>query len=174
MPKVIVNSTPIIALANAHCLHALKGLFGAVTVPKAVFDEVTRKNDLARDGIRNSAWIRVEAVANAAGCGIYRARLHAGEMAVIALAQQAENPLLVMDDRAAKETAESLGLPVIGTLGVLLGAKEKGILPAIKPVLDRMAANGFHMSEALHDFVLNRAGEAPRLRQSTPTTSDNT
>ena len=144
-------------------LHVLKELFGSVTVPPAVFDEVTKKRDSACGRIRDCAWIRVEPIAGRLDQSMYRSRLHAGEMEVIALARQAENPLLVMDDRAAKEMAELLELPVVGTLGILLNAKEKGVLPAVKPALDRIVANGFYIDDALYELVLNRAGEAPTV-----------
>ena len=47
MRRVIVNSTPLIALCNADLLNILKKIYGSIIIPKAVFDEVTAKKDSA-------------------------------------------------------------------------------------------------------------------------------
>ena len=60
MRKVIVNTTPIIALAKAGKLDILKAMYGQVIIPEAVFNEVTAKDDSAKALlIKNSAWIKV-------------------------------------------------------------------------------------------------------------------
>ena len=53
MRKVIVNSTPLIALCKVNQLDMLRQIYGEITIPKAVFEEVTQKNDLVRKEVRN-------------------------------------------------------------------------------------------------------------------------
>ena len=91
---------------------------------------------------------------------MYQAKLHAGEVEVMILAQ--ENPpadLVILDDNAAKKTAKYLGLKVTGTLGILVKAKKQKLLAEVKPVLDKMICEGFYISNTLYDLVLQEAGE---------------
>ena len=67
--------------------------------------------------------------------------------------------LLIIDDNAAKKTAKYLGLPVTGTLGVLLKAKNLGHIEAVKPVLEKMQNAGFYISQDVVRIVLSQAGE---------------
>ena len=76
MRKVIVNTTPLIALANIDQLGLLHKLYGTIIVPQAVMDEIIR--DPARQRVRSSSWIKVEAIRDQSQKDIFRARLHAG------------------------------------------------------------------------------------------------
>lgn len=128
MRKVIVNSTPLIALCNANLLFILKELYVNITIPQAVFDEVTAKPDSACLQIKeNLDWIFVEKIKDVADRKMYKAKLHAGEVDVMILAQESpQADLVIIDDNAAKKTAKYLGLTVTGTLGVLLKKKNQG------------------------------------------------
>lgn len=161
MPRVIVNSTPLIALCNAELLDVLKEIYGEIIIPKAVFDEVTVKNDSACNQIKNHFdWIIVEEIQDATERKMYKAKLHAGEVDVMILAQS--NPLadlVIIDDKAAKKTAKYLGLKVTGTLGVLLRAKKEGIIPSVKEAVNKIQKNGFYIEESIYKLVLEQANE---------------
>jgi hypothetical protein len=86
--------------------------------------------------------------------------LGVGESAAIRLARAAAVPVL-MDDRAGRSVARNLGVAVIGTGGVLLAAKQRGLIDAVAPVLEALRANGYHLSRALVQAILDRASEAP-------------
>ena len=90
---------------------------------------------------------------------MYRARLHAGEVEVMILAQELNADLVLLDDNTAKKTAAYLGLHVAGTLGVLLFAKESGLIPKIAPVLSDLENDGFFMSNTIKSLILKKAGE---------------
>ena len=78
MRRVIVNSTPLIALCNAGLLKLLKEIYGTITIPRAVFDEVTAKQDSACTQIKdNLDWITVEEIKDIADRKMYKAKLHA-------------------------------------------------------------------------------------------------
>ena len=67
---------------------------------------------------------------------------------------------VLIDERRGYEVAVQLGLRTIGILGILLGAKSAGFLPAVKPVLDALQKDaGFWLSESLRKQVLVTAGE---------------
>lgn len=69
---------------------------------------------------------------------MYKAKLHDGEVEVMILAQEQKADLVILDDNAAKKTAKYLGLPVTGTLGVLIKAKRMGIIESVKPLITEL------------------------------------
>ena len=66
-----------------------------------------------------------------------------------------------MDERSGRKLAEKLGLPVIGTIGILLLAKEQQILSEIAPLLDCLIAQGKWISPTFYQQVLQMADEEP-------------
>ena len=139
----------------------LRQLYGNITIPEAVFDEVTAKPDTACLQIKeNLDWICVEKIKDVEDRKMYKAKLHAGEVDVMILAQG--NPpadLVIIDDNAAKKTAKYLGLTVTGTLGVLLKAKGLGIIPSARDAINKLQANGFYIDSKIVKLVLDQAGE---------------
>lgn len=82
-----------------------------------------------------------------------------GEKEVLALGLETQDALLLLDDRDARRYARSLGLDISGTLGILLLAKERGILDAVQPVLDHLQALRFRLNARTRQIVLKHAGE---------------
>lgn len=160
MPKVIVNSTPLIVLCGVGKLDILRELYREIFIPAAVYQEVTEVKDSACTQIMTQkSWIHVERIRSDADRMMYKAKLHTGEVEVMILAQEQEADLVIIDDNAAKKTAKYLGLTVTGTLGVLLKAKQKGLIEKIKPLLFEMKRNGFYIDAKLELMVLEQAGE---------------
>lgn len=128
MRKVIVNSTPLIALCKINRLELLKELYGEITIPEAVFLEVTAKNDaVKRKLLESGAWIHVQTISDNSDKRMYKAKLHDGEVEVMILAQEIKADLVIIDDNAARKTALYLGLPLTGTIGVLLRARKPAL-----------------------------------------------
>lgn len=152
-------------LSDIGLLHVLKALYAEICIPEAVYREVTKKDDSACQVFKTALdWIHVEKIANQSDKKMYKAKLHDGEVEVMILAQEGSaDDLVVIDDNAAKKTAKYLGLKVTGTIGVLLKAKEKGIILEIAPVLEKMKKNGFYISESLEQMVMRQAGECPKI-----------
>ena len=160
MRRVVVNSTPLIALAKAGQLDLLRRMYGEIIIPEAVFREVTDKDDVAAQGVKASLdWIRIRCVDSATDRRMYSAKLHDGEVEVMLLAQEIRAETVIIDDGAAKRTAEYLGLPLTGTLGVIIKAKAQGLLEAVMPVVQRMEQNGMYFSKALKALVRKLTGE---------------
>lgn len=160
MPKVVVNSTPLIVLCGIGKLELLRELYRELLIPVAVYQEVTAVKDSACIQImaqRN--WIHVEKIQNETEKKMYRAKLHAGEVEVMILAQEQKADLVIIDDNAAKKTAKYLGLTVTGSLGVLLKAKQVGLIERVHPLLSEMKKNGFYVDSKLEEMVLKYAGE---------------
>ncbi len=85
--------------------------------------------------------------------------LDRAECAAIALAQELNADRLLMDERAGRRLAQQLGLPVIGTIGILLLAKRLGILNEIAPLLNDLIDQGKWMSSTFYRQVLQMADE---------------
>lgn len=159
MRKIIVNSTPLIILGKIDELEILKDLYGEIIIPQAVFEEVTSKNDFAREQILKSSWIKILEVHDKTNRKIYQAKLHDGEVEVMMLAKEISADLLIIDDNAAKKTAKFLEFKVTGTLGILLKAKSEKIIFEVKPILEKMLEKNFYISEEIFKLVLKTAGE---------------
>lgn len=82
-----------------------------------------------------------------------------GEASAIALALEITDSVLILDDWKARQLAEQLGLLVSGTLGVIIGAKNAGLIPSIKPYLEKIKETNFRISEELEQVALKSADE---------------
>ncbi len=81
-----------------------------------------------------------------------------GEAKAIALAYERGFPI-ILDDRQARSVAKNLGISMIGTVGVLVKAKQAGLIPCLKPLLDELQVNEFYLTEALKVEALKLVGE---------------
>ena len=83
-----------------------------------------------------------------------------GESAVLALAlSNQRDRLLLLDDGAARRSAQNLGFTVWGTLKILLVAKSQGLTDRIAPLIDGLENSGMWISQDLRQRVLDLAGE---------------
>ena len=149
---VVSNSRPLIALHQIGQLPLLETLFGSILIPQAVAGEVRSVGDLP-------AFVSVRRLERELDATISLSMLGAGECESIALAREVSASHVLLDDLPARRLAGELGLSVIGTLGILLAAKRRGILPAIRPSLDLLVKHGFRIAPTLFQAVLGKAGE---------------
>jgi uncharacterized protein len=151
---VVSNASPLISLGAVGRLELVHQLFGEISIPQGVLDEV-RSVDL-----RTEDWVLIR---NLEGDFLRRAleaELDQGESEAIALAVELQADLLLMDERRGRQVASRLGLKVLGTLGILVEAKQRDLLSAVTPILhDLQARAGFRVSPALYQQVLKELGE---------------
>ena len=132
-----------------------------VHVPIAVFEEVVQKG-AGRPGsaeVAQARWVLRESVRDLASVDRLCARLGRGESEAILLARELVADLLVIDDSAARRVAETEGQRVVGLVGLLIYAKQRGFVTEVKPLLDEMVASGFFLDEPRYQSILRRAGE---------------
>lgn len=156
MRKVVVNTTPLIALAGIGQLELLHSLYGEILIPEAVMNET--QSEPARSLVLNAEWIRKRIILHPEKKTMYRARLHPGEVEVMILAEEEDADLVIMDDNTAKKTAKYLGFNVTGTLGVLVKAKKEGLIAEVAPFLKKLTEDGFFVDEKTADIALKAAG----------------
>ena len=160
MPAVISNTSPLQYLYQVDVLSLLPQLFGEVYVPEAVAAEIQagRHRNVSLPDLEALPWLAVHPVQQRALLPLVT-HLGDGEKEVLALGLERPGSLLLLDDRNARRHAHALALPVSGTLGILLLAKERGALDAVEPVLDRLDALGFRVDGATRQTVLRLANE---------------
>ena len=158
---VVGDASPLIGLSAVRRLDLLRQLYAEVLIPEAVRDEVRAlPNAPGAADLLAAEWIRVHPLNDTRLLRALAGELDPGEAEAIALAAEVGADLLLIDERRGRASAKRLGLRVVGVLGVLVEAKEKGLLPAIRPVIDALVyETGFYLSDALRRSVLDRVGE---------------
>jgi predicted nucleic acid-binding protein len=165
VPKrpLVCDTTIPLYLGRMGQIDLLPALFAPVYIPEQVCLELDMGRILHPDTIspRSLVWVELVSVSPALIDSLPPNRLGTGERAVIAYAQTHRGCVAGMDDLRARQLAEAIGLQVTGTLGILLRAKQAGLIPAVKPLVDDVTAQGFRLSPELHRDVLELAGETP-------------
>jgi len=147
----VSDASPLIALSSIGRLGLLRQLFETVVVPPAVFDEL--KSVILPD------WVGVVPIPPGPIPAIKGTGLGRGETEAIQLALRLRPDRLLLDDGLGRREARRLELKVTGVLGLLLAAKQKGILVAVRPEIDALRNFGFRASESLYRELLASCGE---------------
>jgi uncharacterized protein len=161
MPEIIVsNTSPIFYLHRLGLLGILHELYGAITVPEAVKHELDQGSVKGEDvpRLEEHPWIHILKVTPPEYLDLV-VDLGRGESEVLAIAAKHPSALLILDDRLARRIADIQAFRLTGTAGVLLRAKERGIIPALKPVLERLVSLNFRLKPDLLATILGIAGE---------------
>jgi predicted nucleic acid-binding protein len=158
---IISDSSPLIALAKIGRFELLRDLFKEIHISKAVHREVvvrgkekTGEKEVTQ-GIKKG-WIKVLEVKEREP---YALLLGEGEGETIALAKERRARLVIMDDRKGYILAKTLGITVIGTLGVILLAYKSGMISNMKNELDNLRENGFWFSNRLYQELIKYESE---------------
>ncbi|QEI40110.1 hypothetical protein BMF77_00668 [Dolichospermum sp. UHCC 0315A] len=142
-------------------LDLLPKLFGKVVIPQGVFDELQVGEHPAAKLVQNLSWLEIVTVDNQQLVRELQQsfKLDLGESEAIALAEEIGASQLLIDERAARKVAMARKLPLIGTVGILLLAKRRGLLDSVKDVLNEMQAQEMRISDRLYVQVLTLAQE---------------
>lgn len=163
--KVITNSTPIIGLSILGKLPLLAELFEEVYVPEAVFKEVVQSDSPRMYGRQELKWMvdeerfQLYSVENSEFVQKLYGKLHEGELEVIVAAKELDLKFVVIDEHAARNLAKTFLLQPIGTIGILILAKKRGLITEVKPLLDILLDHDFYISKKLYQQVLSQADE---------------
>ena len=160
---VVADAGPIIHLSQLGHLDLVPALFGRVIVPRRVYDEIVQagKGLPGSTELQGAPWVDLdERDLRTAVARLLRNHLDAGEAEALGLALEVQADLVLSDDRQARIAAESLGLRVQGTLGILLEARRQGKIQVLAPLLIHLRAKGVWLSDALIERVLQEVGES--------------
>lgn len=155
---VVVNNTPLVGLWNLGRLDLLPALFESVIIPSGVQSEFLATQKGPRAEALRAAGVEIRKISNHLLAKSF-VGLDLGESEVLALGQELEASLLVIDDLKARRFAERLGFKVTGTIGLLLAAKRQGHVTAVGPLLAELLSTGLHISPELIRRAKELAGE---------------
>ena len=156
--RVVCNSTPIISLASIQQVELLDLLFDRVYIPRAVYDELRSKR---AHGYRevDADPFEVQEIQDARHLGLLLKELDQGEAEAILLAKEMEADFLLIDERVGYQIARAQGIAPIGTLTILLLAKQQKLILAVRPLLDDMIRKGRWYSQSVYTSFLTSIGE---------------
>lgn len=155
---IVADAGPLIALARIDSLSVLPALFTQAVVTETVLAECQARPNRPEGAIiaaaLNAGWLTLES--DTVKDSVWG--LDAGEAMTISAALTRRAGVL-MDDRAGRQVAHRLGIPVIGVLGVLVLAKRKGLLPTIRQPIQHLVASGYYLAGRVIDDALRLADE---------------
>ncbi|MDP2808910.1 MAG: DUF3368 domain-containing protein [Rhodocyclaceae bacterium] len=156
---VVINASPLITLFRSGQADLLPRLFDRIVVPDAVWKEVVQDEqaDPAARDLPAQTWPVRESVEISPRVSPWN--LGAGETAVLSLALSYPTLRAVIDDADARRCARTLGISMLGTGGVLLLAKRRGLLPSIAEGLEKLQRAGLWLSDDLVNLLKAQAGE---------------
>jgi predicted nucleic acid-binding protein len=161
---VVADAGPLIGLARTGLLDLLPQLYGKVLIPAPVLAELQvsekRPGSQALLAAIEDGWLA--AVSAAEGEEPLSLALGAGEAGAIFLAGRIPCRFLLLDERRGRAVAKARGLRVVGTGGVLITAKQRGLLDRVSDALDRLAEGGYRLAPGLREQILRLAGENER------------
>jgi predicted nucleic acid-binding protein len=156
-----VDASPLIVLAQGGYLELLRIAGDRVMVPRPVADEILRGDvaDAAVQALTVTSWLEMVEIGPAPDA-LRAFGLDRGEEAVLAWALAHSGALAIIDDMDGRRAARTLGIPFVGTLGLVVEAKLRGVIPAARPVIDHLLRRtSWYLSERERERALRRVGE---------------
>ena len=159
---VVSNTTPLIGLAQIQRFDLLQQLFGEIHIPQAVYTEAVvagREEGGAKREVSDATWIKTKRVQDRLAVEVLLDEMDSGEAETIVLARELKADWVLMDEKKGRRKLAELGVRKIGTIGILLKAKQIGLIPAVRPDLERLRQQGFSISQDVIESVLRQAYE---------------
>ncbi len=162
---IVISDTSVFTnLAAIGHLHLLQQLYNRIFIPTAVYQELTVDPPVPGTiEVRTFQWLEVCSVSDRTLVEQLQntAQLDPGESEAIALALEINADLLLIDERRGRTEANRLGIRITGLLGVLVEAKQRSLIPTVRPLMDDLIATSeFRVSQALYNQILALVGES--------------
>lgn len=127
---------------------------------RLVYGKVTTTSEIAEEyGEELPEWVDIVSVKDKSRQRILELQLDKGESSAIALALESEDSTIILDDIKARRIADKLGLIFTGTIGFVIKAKLSGIIPSIRPILEKIKQTNFRLSREIELQALRLANE---------------
>ena len=161
---IISDTSPLSSLAIVGGLSILKDIYANVIIPQAVANELANstEEDIRIKAMLSLEWIQVKQTTNLelVACLRDEYNLDLGEAEAIALALELKADELLIDERLGRREAVRLGLSITGVLGILLVAKNRGLISKVQPIMEAlMTQANFRINRQLYEEVLRTANE---------------
>jgi uncharacterized protein len=158
--KIVADSGPIISFARAGRLDLLRQIANELIIPDAVFEEivVSGHDKPGAEEVKQGLWIKRVTVQDRSLQEHMLGKLSRGESEALLLAKELGAYLLV-DELEARKEASQLAISYFGSLRIIKEAKDRGIIPKAKPVLDELIASSTYLNDNLYQRFLREMGE---------------
>ena len=150
MRKIIADTSCLIILSKIKELRLLKLLYGEVLITDTIAKEFDEPLPV---------WIVVCPIKLNENVFLFEKRIDKGEASAIMLALEIPNSTIIIDDFKGRSLAKELGIKVTGTMGIIILAKNKKLIPSIKPMLEKIKETNFYISKELENEALGLAKE---------------
>jgi predicted nucleic acid-binding protein len=148
-----------IVIADTSCFILLDKI-NELDILQKLFQTVTTTEDIAAEFRKElPSWVKIKTVPNKEYQRMLLLEVDNGEASAIALSIDAGDALLIIDDNKARKLAAKLNLAFTGTLGVILKAKQSGVIPVLKPIIEKIQATNFRFSDQNYRQILHLANE---------------
>lgn len=155
------DASPLIVLAQGGWLHLLRLAGERIIVPRRVALEIRQsgRTDAAVLALTSTSWLELVDTGTPPP-DLQQYHLDPGEAAVLTWALTHPGATAIIDERRGRQVARLIGVPVVGTLGLILEAKRRGLIPAARPVIEHLLeATDWYISPSIIDTALHRADE---------------
>ena len=144
---IIADTSVLIVLSKINRLHILKEIFNSITITPEIHHEF---------GEELPDWIVIKGINDDKRKRILQLDLDDGEASAIALGLENDDSLLLIDERKGRKIASDLGMKIIGTLGVLIKAKELRIIESLTEEINKLKKVDFWISEKITKNIINK------------------
>jgi predicted nucleic acid-binding protein len=153
---VVSDTSVLIAFESLGRLHILKKIFQQIIIPEGVYKELkVEKGEFVLEN-----WITVKKITNTDLFRRLYLDLGEGESEAITLAIEEQADYTLLDDKEARKEAIDSDLKVIGTAGILLSAKRKGLISSVMEEIRKLEERiNFRLSRDLKQYIKEQAGE---------------
>ncbi len=148
--NIIVDTSCLIILSKIKELYLLKLLYEEILITDVVAKEFNKPLP---------DWITVCPIKFNEKEFLFEKRIDKGEASVIILALERSNSTIIIDDFKGRALAKELGIKVTGTIGIIISAKNKKLIPSIKPILEKIKETNFYISKELENEAVELAEE---------------
>lgn len=160
---IICDNSPLSGLLAINQLNLLKKIYGEITIPQAVFDEILflTTNNIDISPILNAEWIKIKKVNFELFSHInFPPKIHAGEKEAMLLALELKADWLLIDEHEGRKIAKNLEINIIGLLGILIKAKQENYILSLRGLLEELEEkSNFRLSESLKLKAFQLVGE---------------
>ena len=154
---LIADSSALITLAIIDQLDILVSLFGEVYVPRAVYNEICQHNKNESKKLDIFCQNKIIDISSEINLNITLGR---GESEAIILYKEKCADYLLCDDKKAKKFARNFGVNVVGSLGILLKAKEKKLIYELNPLIEKLKLSQIFIDDKTFALALKMANES--------------
>ncbi len=159
--KIVSDSTVLIGLSKIEKIDLLKDIFNKIYIPEAVFQEVTENNGHRAGAkiVKEAPWILTKQIIDHSYMNFLITVLDRGEAEVLVLAKEIRADLVLLDELKARKSAVRAGFKVMGVIGILIAAKQLGLITNIGFYIDKLQREKFRLCKKIVQKALKQVDE---------------